>query len=66
MNYETAKKVLDQIKDGSIYPQWVINTALYLTGDLEFDERDGSLGMDRPLSGESLRAWEKRSAEMVD
>lgn len=38
MNYETAKKVLDQIKDGSIYPQWVINTALYLTGDLEFDE----------------------------
>ena len=66
MNYETAKKVLDRTKDGTIYPTWVITSALYFTGDLEFDERNGSSRMAGALSGESLRARQERGETLVE
>ena len=35
MTYELAKKILDRVKDGAIYPTHVITEALKATGDLE-------------------------------
>ena len=66
MTYDQAKKILDRTKDGSIYPEWVITTALYLTGDLEFDERNGSTRMVREIPKEIHRSWAERSQVMVE
>lgn len=33
MNVAQAQRILSRHKEGDVYPQWVINTALYLTGD---------------------------------
>jgi hypothetical protein len=35
MNIEQARRILSRHKEGEIYPQWVINTALYITGDID-------------------------------
>jgi hypothetical protein len=35
MTYETAMKILDRVRDGVHYPQWVILKALELTGDID-------------------------------
>jgi hypothetical protein len=35
MNYETAMRILDRVRDGVSYPQCVIRKALELTGDLD-------------------------------
>ena len=35
MNVQQAQRILNRHKEGEIYPQWVINTALYLTGDID-------------------------------
>jgi hypothetical protein len=35
MNIEQARRILARHKEGDVYPQWVINTALYLTGDID-------------------------------
>jgi hypothetical protein len=35
MTYEQAKKLLDEVKDGKDYSQYVIDIALHLMGDLE-------------------------------
>jgi hypothetical protein len=35
MNIEQARRILARHKEGDVYPQWVINTALYLTGDTD-------------------------------
>ena len=66
MNYEAAKRILDRIKDGNIYPKWVIDTALHLTGDLEFDERSGEPRMGATLQSQNQISGETRSPQMVD
>jgi hypothetical protein len=33
MNLQQAQRILTRHKEGDVYPQWVINTALYITGD---------------------------------
>ena len=35
MNVQQAKRILDRHKEGDVYPAWVINTALYITGDID-------------------------------
>ena len=34
MNVQQAQRILARHKEGDVYPLWVINTALYLTGDI--------------------------------
>jgi len=34
MTYETAKRILDRLKDGWSYPAKIVNMALEITGDL--------------------------------
>jgi hypothetical protein len=35
MNYETAIRILDRLKDGWSYPQKIVDEALRMTGDLD-------------------------------
>ena len=35
MNVQQAQRILARHKEGDVYPSWVINTALYLTGDID-------------------------------
>ena len=35
MNVAQAQRILARHKEGDVYPQWVINTALYITGDID-------------------------------
>jgi hypothetical protein len=35
MNYQTAMRILDRVRDGVSYPKWVILKALELTGDID-------------------------------
>ena len=35
MTYEMAMKILDGVRDGVTYPQWLILKALELTGDID-------------------------------
>jgi hypothetical protein len=35
MSYEFAVKLLDQVKDGALVPEYLITKALELTGDIE-------------------------------
>ncbi len=35
MTYEIAMRILDRVRDGVSYPEWVIRKALELTGDLD-------------------------------
>ena len=35
MNVQQAKRILARHKEGDVYPAWVINTALYITGDID-------------------------------
>jgi len=35
MNVQQAQRILARHKEGDVYPQWVINTALYITGDID-------------------------------
>ena len=35
MNYEQAKRLLDRIKDGQMFPLPAINLALEITGDID-------------------------------
>ena len=35
MTYEIAIKILDRVREGVHYPQWVILKALELTGDID-------------------------------
>lgn len=60
MNYYEAKKVLDSQKyEGRAYSRFVIDTALYLTGDLEIHEgfRGPAMGEDVPEQAGS--GWEE-------
>lgn len=35
MSYFEAMKILDKVREGVAYPEYVINQALILTGDLD-------------------------------
>ena len=35
MNVQQAQRILARHKEGDVYPSWVINTALYITGDID-------------------------------
>jgi hypothetical protein len=35
MNVQQAQRILARHKEGDVYPAWVINTALYITGDID-------------------------------
>lgn len=35
MTYEKAVQILDRVRDGVYYPEWVITKALELTGDID-------------------------------
>lgn len=35
MNYKTAMRILDRVREGVHYPQWVILKALEITGDID-------------------------------
>ena len=35
MNVQQAQRILARAREGDFYPQWVINTALYITGDID-------------------------------
>ena len=35
MSYEYAVRLLDQVKDGALVPEYLITKALELTGDIE-------------------------------
>jgi hypothetical protein len=35
MNVAQAQRILARHKEGDVYPIWVINTALYITGDID-------------------------------
>ena len=35
MNWKEAMRILDKVKDGTPYPEKIINMALELTGDLQ-------------------------------
>ena len=35
MNVQQAQRILSRHKEGDVYPKWVIDTALYLTGDID-------------------------------
>ena len=35
MTHEMARKILDKVREGVPYPQWVILKALELTGDID-------------------------------
>ena len=49
MTHELAMKILDKVKEGTSYPQTIIQRALMMTGDLdelqqESDEQCGGQG----------------------
>ena len=62
MNYETAQRILDRIKEGQQFSPFVIDRALSLTGDIDPDR---SPRMGEALSEESNGMWEKRSVSLV-
>ena len=35
MTHELAMKILDKLKDGTPYPETIVNKALMMTGDLD-------------------------------
>ena len=52
MNHYEANRILDRVREGQQFSQYVITRALELTGDYE---TNGKQGMDSPLPQESAR-----------
>ena len=67
MNYEQAKKVLDQVRagQGAAFGEAEILLALWHTGDLGFSAPERSQGVDAPVQGEDWRARCRERAIMV-
>jgi len=42
MTHELAMKILDKVKEGTPYPQTIIQRALMMTGDLDELQQEGS------------------------
>lgn len=53
MNHEQAHQILDQVKEGRTYPSCLVDFALFLTGDLDALEEDGSPGMAQAIPNQS-------------
>jgi hypothetical protein len=62
LNNEQANKILDRAKEGQQFSPFVIDRALFLTGDIDPDR--GS-GMGQEISQEDNGMWEKRSVLLV-
>jgi len=62
MNYEQATRILDRLRDGWQFSEFVTLRALELTGDYDPDR---SPRMGEVLSEESNGMWEKRSVLLV-
>ena len=52
MNYYEANRILDRVREGQQFSEFVITRALELTGDYE---TNGSNGMDQAVQKESAR-----------
>jgi len=42
LTHQLAMKILDKLKEGTPYPQVIINRALMMTGDLDELQQEGS------------------------
>jgi len=65
MDYEQAKKILDEVREGVGYPSATIDCALYVTGDLALFARKRSKGMDSSIPKEDWRGRCRERAIMV-
>jgi hypothetical protein len=41
VTHELAMKILDKVRDGTLYPQRVVDIALMMTGDLDELQQEG-------------------------
>ncbi len=64
MNFYQAQNLLDNIRHGgAVYPAFMVNKALFLTGDLseyEFERMDDgmrSAGMDAEIQRQTTGVW---------
>ena len=62
MNHEQATKILDKLRDGWQFSEFVTLRALELTGDYD-PERSQRMG--ETLSEKDDGAWESRSVQLV-
>ena len=62
MNYEQATKILDRLRDGWQFSEFVTLRALELTGD--YDPERGQR-MDTEVSQKDDGAWESQSLRLV-
>lgn len=65
MTNAEAHLILDGAKNGIPTPQYKVNLALLVTGDLGIHTRGRSPGMDQEIPGESQRSWPERCPDMV-
>ena len=65
MTHEQAHQILNRVKDGTAYPARIINTALWLTGDLDAHEAMRGEGMVEALSDKSIRRWGREGPTVV-
>jgi hypothetical protein len=42
MTHELAMKILDKVKEGTLYPQTIIQRALMMTGDMDELQQESS------------------------
>ena len=65
MNYEEAKRILDQVSEGRPHAEDRIIYALYLTGDIELHAGLRGQGVDAEIPPESFHAWRRERTSMV-
>ena len=65
MTKTQAHEILDGLKNGIQAPQYQINIALLVTGDLGVSPRNRGQGMDQEIPGQSQRGWSERCPDMV-
>lgn len=66
MTHEQAHKILDRIKDGWLYPEFIVNQALWLTGDLDAHEAMRGERLAQALPGKGSAAWGCISERVVE
>lgn len=62
MNHYEANRILDRVREGQQFSEFVITRALELTGDYE-EQRSG--GVDQALQKEDARGGQRRSPILV-
>ena len=65
MTNAEAHLILDGTKNGIPTPQYKVNLALLVTGDLGIHTRGRGSGMDQEIPGESKGSWPERCPDMV-